>query len=91
MTEVENHPPGHNHETIDEMDEDNMQQSQDDPSWKDRVQKLTVRAASTWAGQFAIRQGDRLLWTIEKTAKWSCPIEKGMTKNTVSHLFNSVY
>lgn len=77
MTEVGKHSPVNNHETIDELDEESAALNADGPSWMERARKLAVRVSSTWPGQFAIRQCDRLLWTVEKTAKWSCPVDKG--------------
>lgn len=63
---------GNNHETINEVDEELVLA----PAWQDHLQKTAVRVSSTELGQFAIRHGDRVLYTIEKTAKWSCPEEK---------------
>lgn len=76
MAEVEKHSPVNNHETIDEVDEEHLNDTYS-PSWKEQAQKVAVRLSSTWIGQLVIRQGDRLLWSLEKTAKWSCPQEKG--------------
>lgn len=76
MMEVEKHSPISNHETIEEVDED-LQEETSPPPWKERVQKTAVKLSSTTLGQFTIRQTDRLLWTVEKTAKWSCPEETG--------------
>lgn len=68
----EKHSAGNNHETINEVDDD----SRLPPLWQDRLQKTAVQVSSTGLGQFAIRQSDLVLQTIEKTAKWSCSEEK---------------
>lgn len=78
MTEVEKHSTINNHETIEEVDEDQSLENTKEPSWQERIQKLAIQASSNLLGQFVIRQSDRLLWTVEKTANWSCPLEKGM-------------
>lgn len=73
--EVEQHSPVNTHETIEEVDEEQLN-AVDAPSWRERVQKIAVNVSSTAVGQWAIRQADRLLWTVEKTVKWSCPEEQ---------------
>lgn len=75
--EVEHHSPVNTHETIEEVDEEQLN-AVDEPSWSERVQKIAVNVSSTVVGQWAIRQTDRLLWTIEKTVKWSCPEDQGL-------------
>lgn len=42
----------------------------------EKVADSAVRVSSTQLGQFAIRQADNLLWSAEKTAKWSCTPEE---------------
>lgn len=45
---------------------------------KGKVFDSAVCVSSTHLGQFAIKQIDNLLWSAEKTAKWSCgPEEMG--------------
>lgn len=39
----------------------------------DSIYDASIKVASTNVGQFAIRKVDKLLWTIENTAKWSVP------------------
>ncbi|XP_063698533.1 uncharacterized protein DDB_G0287625 isoform X2 [Culicoides brevitarsis] len=38
-----------------------------------RLTRITEKIASTSIGQFGIRKIDNILWTIEKSAKWSLP------------------
>lgn len=53
---------------------------------KDRVFDSAVRVSSTQLGQLFIRQIDNLLWSAEKTAKWSCtPEEMGELRLNWSH------
>lgn len=38
-----------------------------------RLTRVLEHGASTAIGQYAIRKMDNVLWTVEKTAKWSLP------------------
>ncbi|XP_037955923.1 uncharacterized protein LOC119685648 isoform X2 [Teleopsis dalmanni] len=45
-----------------------------------KVYEMAEKFASTYVGQFAIDRGDRLLKTVEETAKWSLPHNKSDAK-----------
>lgn len=62
--------------TIEEVDEEQHRDFADQTAWKENLFNFGVRLSSTHFGQFVVKQTDNLLWTVEKTAKWSCPSDE---------------
>lgn len=56
--------PAQNHEEVEEIPCNSLMS---------RLTKISEKVASTTIGQYGIRKLDNILWTIEKTAKWSLP------------------
>lgn len=55
------------------QDVEEFEEIPDSNSLISRLTRVSEQVASTAIGQYAIKKLDNVLWTVEKTAKWSLP------------------